>query len=238
MDEHLQSDCPSDRQMNQPPSGDQLEPNAIPQEEWHTTVQVRRALDGDQQSLAWLIEHLSPLLISQARYRLSKHLAGVYDPEDLVQDVWVTALTKLAAIKPRNNRLTPPLLKFLSQVMLNLYRNLLKRHVHGKPLKLRLGGSSVGPHGIGELTEEQTGVLSNAMRSEVAEQIRAGIDRLSDGEREIIVLRGIEGCSNSEAAVTLGVNEGAVAVRYHRALGKLKAVLPESIFSEFSRDLS
>ncbi len=204
---------------------------ALEQSSERTTLQVRRAIDGDIDSLGWIVEHFSPLLLAQARYRLARHLAGIYDPEDLVQDVWVTAIHKLDQLQSRDRRMTPVLLKFLSHVLLNHYRNLLHKHVHGKPLRVELEGSGTNPL---ELTVEQTGVLARAVRSELTSRVLACIDGLSEADREIVVLRGIEQCSNRDAALALGIREGTVAVRYHRALQRLREAMPASIMAELT----
>jgi RNA polymerase sigma-70 factor, ECF subfamily len=62
-------------------------------------------------------------------------------------------------------------------------------------------------------------------RAEVAERVRACIDRLPPAYRTVIRLRDIEGVGTAEAAGRLGTNEGAVKVRLHRARQALKALL-------------
>jgi len=199
-----------------------------------TSIRVRRAIEGDVESLGWIVEHISPLLLSQARYRLSKHLQGIYDPEDLVQDVWMTALPKLDVLESREHRMTPVLLKYLSRVLLNHYRNLLHKHVHGKPLRLPLEGTVSGPEEGGALvlSIDHSDALEKAMQSELCERVLASIENLERTDREIVILRGVEQSTNHEAALVLRIEPGTVAVRYHRALLKLRNALPASIFDE------
>jgi RNA polymerase sigma-70 factor (ECF subfamily) len=62
-------------------------------------------------------------------------------------------------------------------------------------------------------------------RAEVAERVRAGIDRLPPVYQTVIRLRDIEGRDTAETADRLGTNEGVVKVRLHRARQALRALL-------------
>ena len=75
-----------------------------------TTTLVRRAKLGDHESLATLVEKLTPLLLAQARYRLGTSNTEV-DPDDVVQEVWARALPRLPELSDRDGRQTPVLLK-------------------------------------------------------------------------------------------------------------------------------
>src|SRR2546421_734388 len=52
--------------------------------------------------------------------------------------------------------------------------------------------------------------------------------RLPEPDREVLVLRYLEGLPTREIAAVLGVTEGAVKVRHFRALARLQAVLDEN----------
>jgi RNA polymerase sigma-70 factor (ECF subfamily) len=62
-------------------------------------------------------------------------------------------------------------------------------------------------------------------RAEVAERVRACIDRLPPAYRTVIRLRDIEGVGTAETADRLGTNEGVVKIRLHRARQALKVML-------------
>ncbi len=68
--------------------------------------------------------------------------------------------------------------------------------------------------------------LDEALDAEtVRTRMRAGLDRLSDIDREVIVLRDLEELSTRESAEVLEISESAVRVRLHRARLKLMACL-------------
>jgi RNA polymerase sigma-70 factor, ECF subfamily len=59
-------------------------------------------------------------------------------------------------------------------------------------------------------------------KKELAAILRAGIDSLPEIYRNIILLRDIEGMDIRETAAALGISEGAVKVRLHRARAMLQ----------------
>jgi RNA polymerase sigma-70 factor, ECF subfamily len=62
-------------------------------------------------------------------------------------------------------------------------------------------------------------------RAEVAERVRACIDRLPPAYRAVIRLRDLEGLDTADVADRLGTNAGAVKVRHYRARQALKGLL-------------
>ncbi len=97
-----------------------------------TSLHVQRARSGDERSRAWLVARFSPLLRAQARYRLPGGLSRLVDADDLVDEVWMVALPRMAELRERDGRHTPVLLKFLSSTMLNKINNLIAKHLRGE----------------------------------------------------------------------------------------------------------
>jgi len=195
-----------------------------------TSLHVGQAVRGDSESLEWLVTRLTPLLLAQARYRLGTVLEKRYDPTDLVNDVWLTALPKLGNLTPREGRLTPVLVKFLSTTLIYHVNNLMKKHLSGDPIH------SLDPRNEEEsrmeVRAEVTGVVTAACRREKRCAVTESLDALDARDREIIVLRCVEQNSNPAVAKLLGLTPGAVASRYLRALERLRRKLPGSVFDE------
>jgi RNA polymerase sigma-70 factor (ECF subfamily) len=57
--------------------------------------------------------------------------------------------------------------------------------------------------------------------------VREGIERLPEDYKTVVMLRDIEELPTAEVSAILGVSEGAVRVRLHRARQALHAVLSE-----------
>ncbi len=69
---------------------------------------------------------------------------------------------------------------------------------------------------------------------ETREFVRGCIDRLPEMYREVLLLRDIEELDTSETALLLGVSEGVVKVRLHRARHALRRFLAERFQEEAS----
>ncbi len=193
-----------------------------------TTVHVRRARDGDRDAASRLVERLTPVLLAQAAWRLGPRLRRIKDPEDLVAEAWLTLLPRLATLPPRDGRYTPVLLRFLGTTILHRV-NALARH------QLRRDTATAGaePEATGPTPSiEITGVVTAAMRRERHDALHDALLALPTQDREIVFLRGIEQQENRVVAELLGITPEAAAMRYHRALRRLRERLPGSVFEE------
>ena len=191
-------------------------------EQPQTTLHVRRARRGDDESLAWLFERFTPLLLAQARYRLGTHLAGVVSPEDVVQDVWAVALPALPGLEPGEGRETPVVMKFLSTTLLYRVNEVARRHIRQRTRSLQDDGPSGAGSALGRLPDASRGALSRIAEREGARRLLEEIERLSEADRQVMVLRGIEQHSNQETAELLGQTPNAVSLRYNRVLRTLR----------------
>jgi RNA polymerase sigma-70 factor (ECF subfamily) len=61
--------------------------------------------------------------------------------------------------------------------------------------------------------------------AELKQALERAIDALPDGFREVFVLRAIDGCSVTETAEALGLQEETVRTRFFRARGRLQETL-------------
>ena len=61
------------------------EPTKDPQNE--TSERIRRALNGDEPSVGWVIEHFTPFLLLQANRRMPPEMLARAGPEDLVNEI-------------------------------------------------------------------------------------------------------------------------------------------------------
>jgi RNA polymerase sigma-70 factor (ECF subfamily) len=193
-----------------------------------TSTKLRDAVAGDRQSLGWLVARLSPALVALARLRLGPALRREHDPDDLVQDAWLTVLPRLAQLPARDGRLTPVLLRFLATVILNRTNNLRKRQLRRRSLAEH---GEVAAH---EVQAEVTGVVTAAVRQEQRELVLAAIEQLEEGDREVLFLHGLEQHSNAVVAQLLGIRPEAASMRYVRALERLRRQLPGSVFDDLA----
>jgi RNA polymerase sigma-70 factor (ECF subfamily) len=193
-----------------------------------TSFHVRKAVSGEVESIEWVVRRLSPLLLAHAEYRL-KSLPGVVDPEDLVQDTWLRTLPRLDDIRPRDGRVTPVLLRFMTTVVNRRVRDLLQRAVGRRP--------SAGLDAAASLPAGDSSVVTRAVREEARDAVWDALQRLGQADREVVVLRGIEQNSVEAVAAVVQASPEAARKRYRRALDQLRSLLPESVFAELPDDV-
>lgn len=190
-----------------------------------TSERVRRAEAGEIQSLDWVVQRFTPLLLAQARYRLGPRLRQHCDPEDVVNDAWLVALPRLGELAQREGRATPVLLKFLATTLLYRVNDLVRRHLRG-------GGPWEPDAAAPARADETTSVVARAVRNEHHRLLLDAIEGLDPADREILILRGIEQNANQTVAMLLHLEPSAVSMRFRRALERLRARLPDSLFGE------
>ncbi|MCP3914407.1 MAG: hypothetical protein GY711_02495 [bacterium] len=209
-----------------------------------TTHHVRRALDGSLPSLEQVVERLTPLLLAQAQRRIGRVLRGHYDPEDLVQRAWEVCIPKVfplaiglerdvrpVEMEPRNGRLTPVVLRYLSSTLLWDTVNLMRKHVDDAP-----AGGSENQMQLHAFAAKTTAAVNRALRGPLARKFLGCLDRLSDAQRDIVIESGIEGVAYKEIAARLGVSEQALRRRKSDAMRKLRACLDHSLIDELHDD--
>jgi RNA polymerase sigma factor (sigma-70 family) len=200
-----------------------------------TSIHVRQAASGNADSLNWLVSRFTPALLAQAAHRMGPRLRHLYDPDDVVSDVWAVALPRLAGLPAREGRFTPVFMKFLSTTLLNRVNNLVQKHIQA-----RREGRDVAADGsddpLAGLPAEMTGVVTRVVRGENHAVVMSVLESLAEDERAIVVMRAVEQRSAKEVADELGILPNTVTVKYRRALEKLREKLPDSVFGELKAD--
>jgi RNA polymerase sigma-70 factor, ECF subfamily len=190
-------------------------------------------MQGDDASFGWLVNRMSPALYMQGRYRLRGPIATYCDVDDLVQDVWTIALPRLPELMARDGRMTPVLVRFLSTTLLHRITRLLEDYLRGdRPHREASRAPGDGTYRLDPAADSRNGVSAAIARGEQRESVRNAIDALEEGDRDVIVLRGIEQLSNNKVAEILGVQPSAVSMRYQKALQRLRGRLPDSVFAD------
>lgn len=195
-----------------------------------TSIHARRAIEGDAESLAWLVERLSPFLLVQAGLRLGPRLRERHPPEDVVADVWAILLPRLGTIMAREGALSRVVVRYASTVLLHRVMDLVRAAAHRRTSPIPDEAEAPA------LSQAQSGVVSRAVRAERQARVREALEALPLPDREILIYRGLEQRPLAEVATQLGITANAAAVRYHRALHRLREVLPGTLADELSEE--
>ena len=129
--------------------------------------------------------------------------------QDLANETFFRIFSKARTFEPK--KLFRP---WFFTVALNVWRAWQRRR---KPPEVPL-------EALPEAAQEETGTPSTSAEDHAARLL----GRLSDVDREILVLRHYEGLQLKEIARRLGLSPGAVYTRLFRALEKLRAPAPEN----------
>lgn len=210
--------APSPDDPREPSPGDRL-----------TSIHIRKAIRNERESVAWLVSRFTPLLLCQAQHRIAPSLRRVCDPDDAVADVWIAVLGALPTLEPAEGSFSRGLLRYASTVLIRRLRDLVEKHVLDKPAIVPIGDdASDGP----ALAVETRGVVTHVVAEERKGLVWAALDGLSETDREIMVLRGIEGRSHKDVAARVRLTPENAAMRYHRTLKRLRDALPDSVFDD------
>lgn len=186
-----------------------------------TSLHIRRAIGGDDESVGWVVRHLSPLLQLAARSRLRGQLQLDCDADDLVQDVWIRALPQLRRIRPRAGRWTPPLIRYLNVTLWHRRNDFVRAAI-----RRQRGLGSPTPLDAVDVPEETLGMLQRAERDERARGLRAALDQLPAGQRELLLARGLDQLEYRVIAEQTGETAECLRKRYERTLDRLRSTLP------------
>jgi RNA polymerase sigma-70 factor (ECF subfamily) len=178
-------------------------PRHVVPDEARVLLAVQEVLHGNTRAFSVIVERYSPGLFSLAR----RHGNTVEEAEEAVQDIFLKVYRALGRFQ-MSRRLGP----WLYRIALNHLRSLYRRR-NGR---LRLV----------QMDETAISQLKDHSRNDPAEQmerredealIRDALSNLRTIQREVFILRVLEGMSVREVAETLGIPEGTVKTHTHRA---------------------
>ena len=139
------------------------------------------------------------------------------EAEDLVQETYLRAVKAFAELAPNAN-----FKGWLFVILRNAWLNQI-RHTKSGPLFIELDEESgESPAWLADRSHDPHILY---LRKLEREEIRQAIESLPTLQREIVVLRDIEGFSYHDSATLLGCPAGTVMSRLGRARDKLRRIL-------------
>lgn len=166
-------------------------------------------------------------VIRVVRARLDPRLRRRFDPEDVAQDVLSAAIDQMEGWEQAGKSVHACLYRLTRDRLSQLYRDHLlreKRTVRKEESRPVLADESVMDL-ASQIVSPGTSPSAAALRLEVRDQVRAALALLNETDREVLVMRMLEGLSARDAAEVLGVSESAVDMRQVRALQHMRPLL-------------
>jgi RNA polymerase sigma-70 factor, ECF subfamily len=163
---------------------------------------IHKAQSGDTNAFGRIYE-----LFYKRIYRyLSINLGSPEIAQDLCQETFLSAWRNIKSFsEDKGGSLQAYLFRIARNKIIDLSRK-------KKEISLEVTGDF----------ESKEDILGSLDKEEDIEMVRKALSSLEDIERQIIVLRYFEELSTAEVAQAVGFNEGALRVRLHRILKKLK----------------
>jgi RNA polymerase sigma-70 factor (ECF subfamily) len=201
----------------------------MPPEDDETDSLLRRAGLGDDAAWHQLLSRNLSRLKRMVAVRMNHRLAPRCDPSDVVQQTLIVAFEELPAYI-RNPPL--PFYPWLRQLAWKRLNDLHEKHIQAQrrsllreqPPDWHLADGSMLAL-ADRLVSSGTSPSGRTMRAELRARVQNALAALPGRDREIVVMRHIEGLSIKEIAAILGIREGAVKMRRQRALQRLKEIL-------------
>lgn len=166
---------------------------------------IAAARRGDADALTTLVERLSGPV-----WRFGQSFCRhPEDAEDVQQEVMTALVRGLDQFEGRSSLST-----WAWMVARNACRRLRRRKA-GEPEHLdSLDGDANGSGAYGTRADDPLHAIE---RAELGETLAAALRALPDGQRDVLLLRDVEGLSAARVAKLLGLTERAVKSRLHRA---------------------
>src|SRR5262245_23711046 len=163
--------------------------------------------------------------------RLDRRLTSRLDASDVVQEVLAEADRKLECyLRERPLPFYPWLRQLAWEHLATLHRRHVQAHKRSvrseEPDLLALPEESAAELAA-RLVTSATSPSQAVLRQELRQRVRRALGAMPERDREVLVLRHLEGLSVAQAAEVLQATPGAVKVRHLRALERIRVLLEE-----------
>jgi RNA polymerase sigma-70 factor (ECF subfamily) len=191
---------------------------------------IERLRAGDRQALNEVFTRHRGRLRRMVEMRMDWRLQARLDASDVIQEAFLEAALRM------NDYLRDPVLPLFLWLRLIVGERLTRLHRQHLGVKMREAGREVSLYReplpaassmalAAQLLGKHTSPTQAAVRAERMLRLQEAINTLDPIDREVLSLRHFEELTRAETAKVLGIEEGAGAKRYVRALKRLKDIL-------------
>lgn len=207
----------------------------LPGEASEEELLVRALRERDEAAFERLLDRFYPAMLRVAAI----HVGSRARAEEVVQETWLAVLGGIGRFEGRSSLKT-----WIFRILVNRAKTLAKREARVVPLSALAGGREeadgggtpypVDPlHGCPPHAEPlfcgSAAMARNPedwlLSEELRERVEAAIETLPPRQREVIVLRDVEGWAPGEVCNVLGISESNQRVLLHRARVRVRDAL-------------
>jgi RNA polymerase sigma-70 factor (ECF subfamily) len=189
---------------------------------------LEQARAGAPEAVNRLLERHRAYVRRFVELRLDPQLRARVDPSDVVQEAQLEAVRRLDGYL---GAAPMPFRLWLRQIAQD--RLLMLRRHHRGARRRAVTREAAWPEESSlafarQLLASGTSPSARLAASELAQRVRRAVAQLPEADREVVLLRNLEGLSNQEVAHLLGIQPAAASQRYGRALLRLRKLLDEA----------
>ena len=182
---------------------------------------LRRLRAGDEEAFVTLVERYNGSMLRLALSFVPSRAVA----EEVVQDTWLAVLRGLGRFEGRSSLRT-----WMFTILVNRARTTGVREQRTVPVADAgpvVDASRFGPNGAWSVPPEHwiEEAEERIEAGKLAGLLKTAIDGLPPRQREVVLLRDVEGMSSTEVCSVLAISEANQRVLLHRGRGKLRQVL-------------
>jgi RNA polymerase sigma-70 factor, ECF subfamily len=178
---------------------------------------VDRLRAGDESAFVALIERYQQRMLRLAELTVGSRAVA----EEVTQDTWLAVVRGVERFEGRSSLKT-----WLFHILLNRARSTVGRELRaGRPEQQiderfdKSGAWVTPPETWADRADDRV------VAEHLAERVQALLPQLPDSQRQVVVLRDLEGLSADDVTAILGISDGNQRVLLHRGRAKLRQLL-------------
>jgi RNA polymerase sigma-70 factor (ECF subfamily) len=180
---------------------------------------VARLREGDELAFVMLVRQYQMPMLRLARSMVNNEAVA----EEAVQDTWMSVVKGIERFEARSSLKT-----WLFRILVNRVRSAHSGEQRRAPRR----APSVDPSSFDSVGQWAQPVVAweediddRLVADSIAPALRTALDRLPSRQREVVLLRDVEGLSSEEASEVLGLRPGNQRVLLHRGRAGMRGML-------------
>lgn len=179
---------------------------------------MQRYVAGDARAF----DQLARAVLPRVRRQIRARVGGDVDIDDLVQLTMLRAHAGRSGYQPPRHDADEALVAWFCAIARNTAINALRAQYRER-LEFGEGAERAVEQACGDDLEER--VVACERRAERHRELRRAIEALPPGQRVVVQMHKLQGRSMAELSRELGVRDGALRVRAHRAYDNLRCLM-------------
>ncbi len=193
-------------------------------------AQVQRAIAGDADALAALLEHAAAVVRPTIERAIPRRLRSLLSADDVLQQTFTDAFLSIRSFAPvGNGAFTAWVTAIARRNVIDAVRYLDAERRGGRAETVPLGQSRASwPSQALRLARGNTSPAGGARRNEAAQALRSAVARLPADYQTVIRMYDLEGRAMADVASAIGRTRGAAYLIRQRGLARLEQLLGPS----------